>query len=153
MQNINDLRYLARLMDSKFKLAGFKFGWDGLIGLIPGIGDFVTNSISLYIIIRAAFIGCGPSIILKMCFNVLLESVVDIIPVFGNLFDFIWKANLRNVQLIEQYLASPKKAIWQSRALAIALVMILATVLGLIVFTAIYLLIWSWQTIQGLIAS
>lgn len=153
MNNIDDLRYLARLLDSRFQLpiGGFRVGLDGILGLIPGIGDFVTNSLSLYIILRAAFIGCGPSLILKMSMNVLLENLADTIPVVGNFFDFFWKSNLKNIAIIEEYLAAPQKALWKSRALAIGIIMSLATILGLMVFTAMSLLIWSWQMIQSLI--
>lgn len=153
-QNINDLKYLAHNLDSKFQLPfGIKVGLDGVIGLIPGIGDFITNSISIYIVLRAALIGCGPSLILKMCLNILIENIIDVLPVVGNLFDFFWKSNLKNIHIIEEYLESPSKALLKSRLLAISLVLFLATLLGLFVYSSVWLLIWSWGFIQNLLQS
>ena len=108
-KDLCDLQVLAELMDRRFRGPfGWRFGWDGIIGLIPVMGDMITNAVSAYIILRAAQLRCPPSVLLRMAFNLLVENIVDIIPFFGNLFDFVWKANVKNVALAERFLSDPR---------------------------------------------
>ena len=112
----DELRSLSHLLDSKFRgPLGTRFGWDGLLGLIPGIGDIITSALSVYIIAQAAAAGVPPSTLARMAFNVILENIFDMIPVLGNLFDFYWKANNRNMQLIENHLINPGRETIKSR--------------------------------------
>lgn len=109
-QNLDDLNLLANLMDDRFKGPfGIRFGLDGLLGLIPGFGDILTNIISFYIVIRATLIGYPASIIMRMCFNVAVDNLVDMIPFLGVFLDFAWKANRKNMQLINEYRIHPKE--------------------------------------------
>jgi len=97
------LRKLARLLDSAIRLpGGYRIGLDGIVGLIPGVGDAVTASAAAYIVIRAAQMGASTATLVRMIFNVLLELVVGSVPVIGDLFDFAWKANNRNIELLER---------------------------------------------------
>ena len=111
---------------------GFKFGLDGILGFIPLVGDFVTSFISLYIVLQAALLGCGPSVILRMGLNILVENLIDVLPLLGNVFDFIWKANNKNISLLEQHLSNPLQATYMSRL-----------ILGLVAFVILALLIGS----------
>ena len=127
------LKNLSVLMDSKFKGPfGFQFGLDGILGFIPILGDFVTIAISLYIVFQAAMMGCGPSVLIRMGLNLLIESLVELIPVLGNVFDFVWKANNKNVELLETHVLDPKGATIKARL-----------VLGLIAFTLLAIFIGS----------
>lgn len=116
-------------MDSHFRGPyGYRFGWDAVLGLMPIIGDLITDIISLYVILRAALLGCPASVILRMGINVLVENLVDLIPVFGAAFDFFWKANTRNMRLLEGYFDNPHAVRRGSRffvAFAIILVILL----------------------------
>jgi len=117
---MNDIRYLADLLDTKFKLPnGWRFGWDPILGLIPGIGNIVTDVLSFYILFRAAILGCPPAVILHMALNVVIDNIVDKIPGLGLLFDFIWKANTKNIQLMDNYFANPHKASKSSKSVLI----------------------------------
>ncbi|MBY6204520.1 DUF4112 domain-containing protein [Halomonas denitrificans] len=99
------VRQLARLLDSSISLpGGYRIGLDGLIGLIPGIGDAAAASISAYIVVQAARMGASTTTLIRMMGNILLELLVGIVPVLGDLFDFVWKANNRNVALLERNL-------------------------------------------------
>ncbi|KJS01186.1 MAG: hypothetical protein VR65_09815 [Desulfobulbaceae bacterium BRH_c16a] len=101
------LRSLSRLLDSAIPLpGGYRIGLDGLIGLIPGFGDMAGGIASSYIIIEAARLGASTSTLLRMVFNVLLETFIGLIPFLGDLFDFVWKANERNMTLMEKQLDS-----------------------------------------------
>jgi hypothetical protein len=99
------VRRLAWWIDSSIRLpGGYRIGFDGLIGLIPGIGDLTAGAMSSYIIVEAVRMRVPVNVLIPMGLNVLLEAVVGVIPVFGDLFDFAFKANERNVRLIEGYL-------------------------------------------------
>jgi len=131
MKDIQHLRHLSKLMDSQFRLGGFRFGLDGLLGLIPGIGDIVTTGISIFIIADAARLGCSPTTLIRMALNLALENLVDMVPVLGNVFDFLWKANTRNLALIEAHLADPLHTTHKSRGVLLLIVLGLLSVLFL----------------------
>ena len=132
-QKLQRLKKLSVLMDSQFAGPfGFKFGLDGILGFIPLGGDFVTSFISLYIVLQAAILGCGPSVILRMGLNILIENLIDVLPVFGNFFDFFWKSNNKNIMLLEQHLLNPSRASVNSRL-----------ILGLVAFVLLAILIGS----------
>lgn len=122
-RKIEQLRFISQLMDAQFKGPfGFRFGLDGLIGLIPGIGDLVTTIISLYIIAGAYQLGVGPAVIARMFFNQGIDSLIGLIPFFGDLFDIGWKSNLRNMTLLDQYMLNPKQTKRRSWGLLIGLI-------------------------------
>jgi len=95
---------LAHLFDAQFTLPGtkFRFGWDGLIGLIPGVGDSLTALPQLYLVFEALRMKLGTGIILKMLLNVALDWLIGSIPVIGDLFDLAFKSNLRNARLVAE---------------------------------------------------
>lgn len=102
---IRRLERLSWLLDSAVRLpGGFRIGADGIIGLVPGIGDLIGAGLSSYIILEAARMKLPAGVLARMGLNVLLELGVGIIPIFGDLFDFAFKANRRNVRLMTDYL-------------------------------------------------
>jgi hypothetical protein len=137
---LHRLKQLSILMDSQFSGPfGIKFGLDGILGLIPIAGDFITSFISLYIVLQAALFGCGPSVILRMGLNILIENIFDVLPVVGNFFDFMWKANNKNILLIEQHLSNPMTTSLKSRlTLGLVAFVLLAILIGSVALT-IYL--------------
>jgi len=104
---LKDLEALSKLMDSRFKIFGVRIGLDGLIGLIPVVGDVATTTVSVYIILRALSLGVPFIVILQMLFNVLIDFIVGAVPFLGNIFDFFWKANEKNINLIKNYKGAP----------------------------------------------
>ncbi|MEO0879272.1 MAG: DUF4112 domain-containing protein [Pseudomonadota bacterium] len=105
---IDRIDRLARLLDTQFSLFGFRFGIDGLIGLIPGIGDAATAIMSLYLIVLAARAGASLGLIVQMIANVIFDMVIGAVPVLGDLFDFTFRANARNARLLHAYLAAKR---------------------------------------------
>lgn len=100
------LARLAWMLDSSIRLpGGFRVGLDGIIGLIPGIGDLIGAGLSSYIVVEAARLKVPFRVLARMGLNVLIELVVGIVPIFGDIFDFAFKANLRNVRLLNEYLS------------------------------------------------
>ena len=103
---VRRLEQLARAMDSMFALPGtsFRIGLDGIIGLIPGIGDTAGAAIALYLVYAAHRLGAPKSLIARMLWNVGIDTVIGAVPVAGDLFDFAWKANRRNMDLLRRHL-------------------------------------------------
>ncbi len=125
------LRRLAWLLDSAIRLpGGFRIGLDGLIGLIPGIGDLLGALLSSYIVVEAARLKVGGSVLMRMVGNIALEVGIGLVPVAGDLFDFAFKANTRNVRLIETYLDQPRATRRRSRWRVAAALLVLAALLG-----------------------
>lgn len=98
---------LATLLDNSIRIPGtrIRVGLDGLIGLVPGIGDSLMLLISLYVVLRARMLGAPLSIILQMLVNVALDFVVGSVPVLGDIFDIAFKANIRNVDLLRDWMS------------------------------------------------
>lgn len=115
-RSLQNLKRISELLDSKFTGPfGIKFGLDPILGLIPGVGDIVTTFISIYIILNAYYMEVGISVLIRMCVNVLLENVIDMIPFLGNLFDFVWRSNKKNLELLERYIEFPTRQRFISR--------------------------------------
>ncbi len=104
------MRQLSRLLDSAIVIPGTKkrIGLDPIIGLIPGGGDTVSAVLSSYIIIEAARMGIPREALIRMVMNILIDTVVGSVPVFGDIFDVFSKANLRNMQIVETHLKAPQ---------------------------------------------
>jgi hypothetical protein len=110
------LRWLADLLDTKFRLpGGFRVGWDGILGLIPGAGDLATGAVSFYILVQAALLGAPPALLARMGLNLLIDNAFSLVPVVGNLFDFVWKANTKNMALLDRYLEDPRRTVRRSK--------------------------------------
>lgn len=95
---------MATLLDSAWRVPGtrFRFGIDTLIGLIPGAGDIVSAGLSGYMLWQAQRHGASKGTLLRMTGNVLLDLTVGCIPLVGDLFDAMWKANQRNARILER---------------------------------------------------
>lgn len=102
------LSSLARWLDARLVIPGIgvPIGLDGLIGLIPGIGDGALAIASLYIVAEGWRLGVRPLTLVQMLVNVALDFAIGAVPVIGDVFDVAWKANLRNLRLIERDLAA-----------------------------------------------
>jgi hypothetical protein len=99
---------LANLLDTAFVLPGtnIRFGFDAMIGLVPGIGDAITTLISLYIVREARELGAPRHLIARMLANVALDGIAGAVPFLGDAFDVMWRANRRNVALLRKHFAA-----------------------------------------------
>jgi hypothetical protein len=95
---------LAWLMDSSIPIGRWKIGLDGIIGLVPGLGDLVGAIISGLIVASGIRAGLPRSAIARMVANVAVEAVVGVVPFLGDLFDMAFKANTRNVEIYREAL-------------------------------------------------
>ncbi|GAA6144611.1 DUF4112 domain-containing protein [Thalassolituus maritimus] len=95
----------ARMLDAQFRIpfTRFSIGVDGIIGLIPGIGDGASFLLALYPVVMAHRCGAGIGLKSRMLFNILIDTVIGSIPLVGDLFDIGFKANLRNAELLRKF--------------------------------------------------
>jgi hypothetical protein len=117
VERLRRLRSLAWLLDNSIPLpGGWRIGLDALIGLVPGIGDAIGAVLSAFIINEARVLGAPRSVLVRMAINVLIETVIGAIPFAGDLFDAAYKANAKNVALLERYQLDPTGSRRSSRA-------------------------------------
>ena len=97
------LEHYEQWLDAKFQLPGtrFRFGLDGIIGLIPVIGDLLTTGISALFVVDAIKPGARKHTIGRMLANVVVDLLIGLIPIVGDLFDFAFKSNTKNLNLLK----------------------------------------------------
>ena len=99
------LRKWSVLLDSAFRVPGTKvtFGFDPILGLIPGVGDFTTPLFAALLLLHSVRLRIPKVIQLKMVMNAAIDLAIGVIPLLGDLFDFAWKGNVRNLALLDVY--------------------------------------------------
>jgi hypothetical protein len=104
-ERIARLDKLATLLDVAFRIpfTKFRFGVDGLIGLAPGLGDIVTTGLSLWIVHEAYQLGVPKPMLVRMLGNVAVDGLIGAVPVAGDVFDVLWRANRRNVRILREH--------------------------------------------------
>jgi NAD/NADP transhydrogenase beta subunit len=136
------VRAVAVLLDEAIRIPGtrIRFGVDPIVGLIPGLGDVLGGLASAYIILEAARAGAPASVLLRMTMNVGVDTIVGSLPLAGDLFDFAWKSNSRNVRLLTRHIESPVETRRASIALVVFLLVLLAALTVGTAFLVIYIL-------------
>lgn len=126
------LRDLARLLDEAIRIPGtnIRVGLDALLGLLPGGGDIAGGVFSGLIILQAARAGAPTPVLGRMLGNVLTDVVIGAIPLLGDVFDVAWRANSRNVRLLESWRERPVST---KRASTLTVTAILLALLLLVV--------------------
>jgi hypothetical protein len=137
-------RALARLLDTAVRVPGtsFRIGLDPLLGLVPGIGDLVGGALSAYVLLLAARAGASKAVLLRMLANVGVDALVGTVPLVGDLFDAGYKANARNVALLERHLERPRETARASGAFVALLVVAALLLVAGGVTAAVLLLRW-----------
>ena len=129
-------------MDNAFQIPGtqFRIGLDAIVGIIPGIGDAIGAVFSAFIVFQAARLGVSRATLARMMGNVVLDTVIGEIPLLGDLFDAGWKANTKNMALLEAHLDRPAATGRSSRKMLVllgaGLLVLLAGVIALGVLVA-----------------
>lgn len=144
---------LAWLLDNAIPLPFVKYrvGLEPLIGFIPGIGDLAGLLLSSYIVVQAARLGVPWATVLYMVFNAGVEALVGLIPVVGDLFDFAWKANQRNVALMQAALDDPQLTVRRSRRmLTVIFSLAFGALIGLTTVVTV-LGVWVWRGVLALV--
>lgn len=124
----------SQRLDRAFRIPGTRwhFGYDALIGVIPGLGDFVGAVFGCYGVLVARRLGVPLVIQLRMLANVLVDALVGAVPIAGDLFDFAFKPHLRNLALLERWQKDPRRT---RRNSLLMLVLVPASMLAILVVT------------------
>ncbi len=144
---------LAWHLDQAFPIPGtrYRVGWDGIIGLIPGLGEAVMLFLQAGIVVAAVVRYDVPAVIaIRMVLNVLIDSTIGSIPILGDLFDFFFKASTKNIALLNQVRAQRNAGVKVSRArhwgFVLAVVFALLAVVGGVLTLIYFLMDWVyWQ--------
>ena len=146
------LESLSKYLDDwvKIPVVGWRFGLDALIGLIPNVGDTMTSVASFYILVAGVRYGVPKITLLRMAFNIGLDYAVGAIPFLGDAFDFVWKANKQNIDLIRERATGKGKGT-TSDYLFVGLIIIglIVLLIGSIV-ASLYILSLFFREIQNL---
>jgi hypothetical protein len=126
-----NLDLLSHLLDDFIKVPGtpVRFGLDGIVGVIPGIGDLIGGIASCIIIIAAWVRGVSYATVVRMVTNVVIEVAIGSIPILGDMFDIAWRANRRNYALLTGSIYEPRKYTIQSWFFLAALCLVLAALI------------------------
>ena len=143
-RRLRRLRALAWFLDRSIPIGPWRVGVDPIIGLLPGVGDWIGAVLGLYLLYQGARLGLSANVLARMGGNILVETIVGAIPVLGDLFDFAWQANSRNLALVEKYYRPAlKPRSFRNIGLAIGTIALLvfallaAAIFGLIHFLSI----------------
>jgi hypothetical protein len=132
------LEWLAWLMDESIPLGPWSIGLDGFIGLIPGVGDMAGAVVSSIIILRAMQYGIPRSAIIRMVINVGVDSLLGSLPLVGDIFDFAYKSNIRNLQIYREALSGERRPLKDWTFIVLILVLLL-TIVVLPILGLVYL--------------
>jgi hypothetical protein len=140
------VEHIARLMDSQFRLPGtrFRFGLDPLLNLVPIVGDLSGTVVSIALLLTMMRHGASGAIVVRMALNILIDTVVGAVPILGNVFDFTFKSNERNVALLRRHYAEGRHR-GSGKGLAALLLLAFLAVAGLVAWGSVALLHWAWQ--------
>ncbi len=136
------LNMLSHLLDDFIRVPGtsIRFGLDGIVALVPGVGDLLQGMASSIIILAAWSRGVPKVILGRMVANVGIEVLAGLVPIFGDMFDIAWKANRRNYALLTGSLVEPQRHARRSWIFFVGLCIVL------LVFMVLPLLLFSWLT-------
>ncbi|MGH7578974.1 MAG: DUF4112 domain-containing protein [Gemmatimonadales bacterium] len=143
LDRLERLRRLGYLLDNSIPIPGtrFRIGLETIVGLVPGVGDLVGGGFSIYIVLQAARMGVPASLLARMGWNLLVDVVVGAVPFLGDLFDAGFKANMRNLALLDRHAQRPA----QSRRASRRFVAVLVVLLGLVLLGAVALAVFLVQ--------
>ena len=122
-QRLDNLRTLSRWLDSRIRIPGtpIRFGLDAIMDIVPVLGDVAGVGFSSFILLQAARMGASKSTLFRMLWNIGVDALAGAIPGLGVLFDAAWKANDRNIALLERHALEPVEARQASRRFAVVL--------------------------------
>jgi hypothetical protein len=110
--DLGSLRTLQRLLDEAFRVPGtrIRFGWDAIVGVIPWAGDVLTALLGVAILVSAHRMRVPGIVQVRMLLNLAIDLLIGLVPFAGDVVDVFWKANTKNMNLLERHAASPMPA-------------------------------------------
>lgn len=147
---VHRLRRLSHLLDNAILIPGtdYRIGLDPILGLLPGGGDTVAGALGAYIVIEAARMGLPRKVIGEMVGNIVFDSLVGIVPVLGDLFDVTWKANVRNIELLEKHIKITSQNSKSDLIFVVGLTLLLAVIVLGFASLTFFLVSWLWNLVS-----
>jgi len=146
------LHWLEILLDEAFVIpgTGIRFGLDGIIGLVPGLGDVLAGVLSLIIPLAAWVRGVPYITLVRMLVNISIGLLVGTIPIAGDAFDIFWKANRRNYRLLTRSIAEPRRHTWRDWGFLLVLLAGIGAVFAIPLALTVWLLVklGNWTPIH-----
>lgn len=141
---------LAQVLDTAFRIPGtrIRFGFDQLLGLVPGLGDAIAALIGGFIVWTAVRVGAPRLVIGRMLVNIGVDAVVGAVPLAGTVFDIAFKAHRRNARLLTAWSEGPGAVETRQRRLLLALVVVVLALLG-IAMAALVFGVWALLRLLG----
>jgi hypothetical protein len=136
------LRHIARLLDSAYEIPGtnYRFGLDPIVGLVPGIGDLISPLFTIALLWQSRDLNLPRVVQARMLFNVIIDTVLGIVPIAGDLFDFAWKANDMNIALLERHAYEERRATAGDWAFVLGLTILLVVIAALPLLLTVWIL-------------
>jgi hypothetical protein len=152
-RRLQALRYVTRLLDSAIMIPGtsYRIGLDPIIGIVPVIGDLASPLFAIAVLWQARDLGIPRVVQLRMAFNAGLDVLAGAVPLVGDVFDFAWKANDKNLALLEQYAYEEHRPSMSDWAFVIAMIVVVITIAAIpvlvagLVISAAWTLMSSWS--------
>jgi hypothetical protein len=150
-RDLERLRKISLVFDQAFGIPGtrWRFGIDALFGLVPGLGDIVGALVAIYAVRVAQRLKAPAEIQLHLLSNIALDALIGTVPIIGDIFDFVFKAQTRNLALLDDWLATPHEARRRSRRglifIPLAIIFVFATLMTLGVWMLFILLHWLFS--------
>ncbi len=147
-KHLKRMKAVTRVLDDAVEvpILGFRVGLDPLLGLLPGAGDVVSATFSGWMVVTAARMGATPTTLLRMLANLGLDLLSGAIPFLGDIFDIAFKANRRNLRIVEEQVLDPDGTRVRSKALVLgtlaAVVGVILTLLAVIAWVGT--VVWGW---------
>jgi Domain of unknown function (DUF4112) len=135
---------LEVLLDEAFRVPGtrFRFGIDGIIGLVPGLGDALAGLLSLVIPFAAWARGVPYVTLVRMTTNIAIAVLVGTVPLFGDIFDIAWKSNRRNYLLMQRHLIQPRRNTWRDWTFLLLITLALVSVIAIPAALVVWCIAW-----------
>ncbi len=149
--SLRRLRRISHLLDNSIPIPGTKYriGLDPILGLIPGGGDLISSIFAGYVVFKSAQMGVPQETLVKMAANIVFDTVAGTVPVAGDLLDVAWKANVKNIELLDAHLGSPEQGQKADWLFVAALLLGLMLIVGGVIFLSVMLFGWLFQVITG----
>lgn len=138
-RRLRRIERLSFVLDRSIPIGRWRIGLDPILGVLPGFGDWIGALLSLYVLYEGARLGVRGGVLVRMTLNILVETMVGAVPVLGDVFDFVWQANTRNMALIRRHYRpglEPRSLAWVGATVGVAAVLVLALATVLVIFVA-----------------
>lgn len=147
MMSLERARAIARIMDNAVRIPGtnIRVGLDALLGLFPGLGDVSGAVFGGYIVVLAARLGVSPVVVSRMLLNLGLDMATGAVPLLGDLVDVAWKANSRNLALLERAIETPSA----TRKSSVAVIAGAVAALGVLAVGGAVVTVWAVVKLIG----